>query len=386
MENNKLDKEGSQIPEENRENKKIESIPEVPSSSSEKITEGETNKKERKIYSRKKLEEILFNTDTDNLSKYLSSDYNSYLNKSIFENDILFNNYLLMDSTLDNQLKLADEINDLRKKLKKSAEDLKDTQADREEKILEFEKLKNILKAKEKTNHILTRISEEGRKKLLESEQFHSLFRNSNKCDAVVVSIDIRRSTELMLKARTPELFSKFITELSFKLSQIIISNFGIFDKFTGDGILAFFPKFYSGNEAIIRAIKASNECHVLFQEHYYNSKNCFNVFIKDIGLGIGIDFGNVTLVNTQNELTVVGIPVVYACRFSGAKAGETLVNQPAKEEIMNLCPKLVSFKEGEIIIKNEGTAMGYNVSLNEAAFDLEKPNWDELTEQYKTE
>jgi len=342
-------------------------------------------KGEKEIYSKSVFDDYIFHRNTDNLSKYLTSDFNTYLTSSIFNDDFKIRNSLIYpDSTLDNQLKLADEINDLRKKLKKSAEELKHTQADKENKIAEFEKLKSELTAKEKTNHILSRISEEGRKKLLESEGFHNLFKNSTKYDTVVVSIDIRRSTELMLKARTPELFSKFITELSFKLSQIIIANFGIFDKFTGDGILAFFPKFYSGNEAVIRAIKASNECHLLFKEHYNNSKDCFNVFIKDVGLGIGIDFGNVTLVNTQSELTVVGIPVVYACRFSGAKAGETLLNQPAKEELMRLCPTMLSFHESEINIKNEGIALGYIVSLNEAAFNVPKPNWDELIELYK--
>jgi adenylate cyclase len=353
---------------------------------------GEKAVPEKKDGSKKDIQKMIYFIDDykkqynfDNLSNFITSDFNSSFNVKNIDSDFLFNNLVLKDSTLDNQLKLADEITDLRRKLKKSADELKDTKADREDKIAAFENLKNELTAKEKINHILSRISEDGRKKLLNSTEFQALFKNSNKCDTVVVSIDIRRSTELMLKARTPELFSKFITELSFKLSQIMVANFGIFDKFTGDGILAFFPKFYSGNEAIIRAIKASNDCHILFADHYNNSKDCFNVFIKDVGLGIGIDYGNVTLVNTQSELTVVGIPVVYACRFSGAKAGETLINQPAKEEIMRLCPTLAAFHESEINIKNEGTALGYNVSLNEAAYIIEKPNWDDLIAEYKS-
>jgi class 3 adenylate cyclase len=100
--------------------------------------------------------------------------------------------------------------------------------------------------------------------------------------------------------------------------------------------------------------------------------------------LGIGIDYGNVTLVNNQSELTVVGIPVVYACRFSSAKAGETLINQPVREEILRLCPTLASFQESEINIKNEGIALGYNVSLNDAAYNLPNPDWDKLIEEYK--
>ncbi|UKJ06246.1 hypothetical protein [Solitalea lacus] len=88
----------------------------------------------------------------------------------------------------------------------------------------------------------------------------------------------------------------------------------------------------------------------------------------------IGIDYGNVTLVNTQSEPTVVGVPVVYACRFSGAKAGETLFNQPAMEEVMNICSEYATVSESSINIKNEGVAIGYNISLIQTAFNLADP------------
>lgn len=288
------------------------------------------------------------------------------------------------DSSYNNQFKLIEEITELKRKLKKAADDYSLAEAGKDAILADFNKLNEELVSKEKLNHILSRISEEGRKHLLDSADFQSLFDNFRKCESVVLSIDIRRSTELMLKAKSPELFSKFITELSFKLSQVIISNFGIFDKFTGDGILSFFPKFYSGKDAIIRSLKAAYECHEIFTEHYNQSRNCFNIFMLDVGLGIGIDYGLVTLVNTQSELTVVGVPVVYACRFSSAKVGETLLNQPALEEIMSICPQFVKSNSSEIFIKNEGLALGYNVLLNEHAFNMSNPNWTDLYKQYK--
>src|SRR5699024_2766536 len=195
---------------------------------------------------------------------------------------------------------------------------------------------------------------------------------------AVVVSIDIRRSTDLMLKARTPNKYSDFITELSAKLSQIIIENYGIFDKFTGDGILAFFPDFYSGKDAIHRALISAEHCHKAFIDLYNKNKKMFSVFIKGIGLGIGIDAGEVSLVNTGTELTVVGRPVVYACRFSGAKAGETILNIEA-EELLSSSPKKITrdIIEKEIEIKNEGTALAYLPVLDHnytAILDI--PDW----------
>lgn len=308
-------------------------------------------------------EEFFVNLDYDKfnwLNQYATSK-----NMNWFDNE-----------SFDKQLTLEQEINDLRRRLHASYNDLNKVTSDKEQNIEELRKLKEELHSKEKISHILPRICEEARQKLLSDTAFRELFEDAKSCDCVVVSIDIRRSTELMLKARKPELFSKFITELSQKLSDIILNNFGIFDKFTGDGILAFFPKFYSGEHAIIRALKASEECHKIFEEHYKNSRECFNVFIKDVGLGIGIDYGTVTLVNTRNELTVVGIPVVYACRMGGARAGETLLNQPAKEEISRLCDNYIKVTETELNIKNEGIALAYLIEIHKSSFNVPKPDW----------
>jgi class 3 adenylate cyclase len=51
-------------------------------------------------------------------------------------------------------------------------------------------------------------------------------------------------------------------------------------------------------------------------------------------GLGIGIDFGEVSVVDVNGELTVVGSPVVYACRLAAAPAGVTLLNEQAYQEL----------------------------------------------------
>lgn len=280
----------------------------------------------------------------------------------------------------DVKLDFDNERHNLQKQLTETIKELneaKKTHKETKDIFFKLEQTYSELEVKEKINHILSRINENGRQKVLNSPEFLDLFQDKTPCESVVVSIDIRRSTELMLKARRPDLFSEFITELSHQLSDCIINNFGIFDKFTGDGILAFFPKFYSGDQAIVRAIQAANECHRIFQKHYNNSRGCFSVFIKDVGLGIGIDYGNVTLVNTTNELTVVGIPVVYACRMSGAEAGKTILNQPAKEEVERLNKNQAKFIETEINIKNEGNALAYIVELNSSVFkSLENPEW----------
>lgn len=268
-----------------------------------------------------------------------------------------------------NRRNLENEINQLKNELLENQE-----KSEKDgEKITELEEK---LALKERTNHIVKRVCNEAREKLLTDPSFVEEFQNKKVCDTIVVSIDIRRSTELMLKARKPELYSDFITELSRRLGAIILENYGVFDKFTGDGILAFFPKFYSGKQAIKNALKAAYECHQVFFDHYNNSKSSFSVFIKDIGLGIGIDAGDVTLVNNQNELTVVGVPVVYSCRMSSAKAGETLLNIPAKEEVEHVFGNSAHLTETEIEIKNEGTALAFKSNFTINDIEIEKPKW----------
>jgi class 3 adenylate cyclase len=237
------------------------------------------------------------------------------------------------------------------------------------EKIHEFEKNQRL-------QHLLSRVNEKARKKLLESEDFRKLFEQENP-KAVIVSIDIRRSTELMLKAREPKLFAKFITTLCLEsLAGIIIENYGIFDKFTGDGILAFFPDFYSGKDSAYWAIKAADECHQCFKKLYRENRSSFNSVLSDVGLGIGIDYGSVHIVQQQSAVTVIGTPVVYACRLSSAKAGDTLLNQPAYEITSKNHGEFVSFQEIEIEIKHEGKMLAYLANISKNTYSPKIPDW----------
>jgi adenylate cyclase len=184
-----------------------------------------------------------------------------------------------------------------------------------------------------------------------------------------------------MLKAREPQLYAHFITSLCTELTRVILDNYGVFDKFTGDGILAFFPDFYSGEDAPYLAIQAAEECHNYFARHYEANRSCFSSVLMDIGLGIGIDFGLSHLVRLQDGLTVIGTPVVYACRMSGAKAGQTLLNQPAYEITSEKFGEYVNFQETEIEIKNEGNTLAYLATLSKKTPKTKPPDWFEEPE-----
>lgn len=268
--------------------------------------------------------------------------------------------------------RLKQEVVSLAHALKKQALE----KAASEEETQQFKKMVEDLTTRERLSFLLGRVHSKARSRLLESEDFQKEFLEAKTCNAFVISLDIRRSTELMLKARTPEKFSSFITTLCSTLIDIIVDSFGIFDKFTGDGVLAFFPDFYSGEDAAYNVISAAQRSHAAFEEHYRNCRQSFSPVLLNIGLGIGIDYGNVHLVQVADGWTVVGEPVVYACRLSAAPAGVTLLNQPAYEEIIDKAETYCYANETSLEIKHEGSLLVYEAGLKEKMLSPKSPPW----------
>jgi class 3 adenylate cyclase len=272
-----------------------------------------------------------------------------------------------------------DETVELRKRVDEQTRALRDEKTSakqKEQKIATLETTLEELRSKEKINFLLSRVNQAAQRQLLGSEDFRKRFLDTRECLAFVMAVDIRRSTELMLKARTPEAFAAFITTLCVDLMNIITENFGVFDKFTGDGVLAFFPDFFSGDDAAYYTVAAADRCHASFNEHYQKFRRSFSSVLTGIGLGIGIDYGTVHLVQMAGGLTVVGGPVVYACRLSGAPPGSTLVNQPAYEVISDKFGATCFVSETNVDIKHEGGMLAYEVRLNGREYDPRTPPW----------
>lgn len=184
---------------------------------------------------------------------------------------------------------------------------------------------------------------------------------------AFIMAIDIRNSTELLLNANTPEDFASFLTGLCVRLKELIIANGGIFDKFTGDGVIAFFPESFFRRDAGYRVLLAASQAISFFETHYSKNRDCFNIVTVETGLGVGIDFGSVLSVKIGDSLSVVGKPVVYACRLSGAPAGSIYLNQPAQENITKRYKAHTIIKEKVLLIKKVGNILAYDVRLKDA-------------------
>ncbi len=227
--------------------------------------------------------------------------------------------------------------------------------------------------------YLTERISVEASKRMLGSNGAliaeMGLNSSTKSLEAFILSIDIRRSTDLMLNAKESTLFADFLNKLSNGLENIIKEQFGIFDKFTGDGALAFFPKPFSGTTAALNILIAAKKAHAFFKAHYDACRGSFSSVLLETGLGIGIDYGSVKILKLSDGLTVVGKPVVYACRFAGAGAGTTLVNQGAYEA-MSALDNLLEFDEVSIDIKHQGKHLAYQPKNSPRIELIKEPEW----------
>ena len=95
-----------------------------------------------------------------------------------------------------------------------------------------------------------------------------------------------------MLQSREPRLFASFLHQVCGTLVDIVFAHRGVFEKFTGDGVLAFFPDVFTGDDAGLQAVTAAEACHLAWTAEYRAHHKCFQTVLLDVGLGIGIDHG----------------------------------------------------------------------------------------------
>jgi class 3 adenylate cyclase len=179
-------------------------------------------------------------------------------------------------------------------------------------------------------------LSEDRLRRLLRSPErgriFDSLAEGARP-PATVMSIDIRKSTDLMQNARDSAKFARFLSELTEKIYGYVMEDYGVYEKFTGDGVLAFFPESLAGSDHPLRAMRCANNVHAAFNGCYEAYRHIFRPAIVT-GLGIGLASDAVEVVRIRRRLSIVGKTVVEACRLAGGNAGETLCDHDFKEAV----------------------------------------------------
>jgi class 3 adenylate cyclase len=135
-------------------------------------------------------------------------------------------------------------------------------------------------------------------------------------------------STLVLKEAVLPSTFARFIVGFTEAVHGLANAAGGWFDKFTGDGFVAFW--ILPGNEPIVageipafcRSVMPAADS--LLANLRRNSRN----FPAGTGLSIGIDAGPCELVRVGELLTIVGSPIVGATRMvSSASAHQTILN-----------------------------------------------------------
>jgi len=145
-----------------------------------------------------------------------------------------------------------------------------------------------------------------------------------------VMAADIRESTMLMKEAVRFELFARTMDKFVSAVRRGIGTPGGWFDKFTGDGFLAYWivppgPQEEYQQRFVEAAGNLAHTAHELIElfhsrvleDFRRNSRNLSD----GVGLSIGLDAGPGFLVQIADELTVVGPPVVGAVRMVTAAA-----------------------------------------------------------------
>jgi len=145
-----------------------------------------------------------------------------------------------------------------------------------------------------------------------------------------VMAADIRESTMLMKEAVKFEQFAYVMDKFVSSVRQGITRSGGWFDKFTGDGFLAYWVVQSSSKEEFDERFveAAGNMTHTAYslvelfhkrvlEDFRANSRNLSG----GVGLSMGLDAGPGHLVQIAGELTIVGPPVVGAVRMVNAAA-----------------------------------------------------------------
>ena len=153
-----------------------------------------------------------------------------------------------------------------------------------------------------------------------------------SKSDTLVVVGDIRRSQDLMTYGSNPDVYREKIIEFMDKTRQILKDNCGLYDRFTGDGFIAYFNKYMceqEGKDYYEMMLKSCREI-LEFSNPFFDEwvKLLRRIPEMEIGLCIGVDSGIVSFKDVNNQLFAIGDACVWATRMNSAgEKGDIILN-----------------------------------------------------------
>jgi class 3 adenylate cyclase len=155
----------------------------------------------------------------------------------------------------------------------------------------------------------------------------------------VVLAADIRSSTSLMKESMNFQAFANAIGGFATNVGKVIRKQRGWFDKFTGDGFLAYWllderPLSTYSEEVLLTAGRIMSVFRDLAAPQLRKSSHNFPA---RAGISVGVDAGPGYLANVAGDLTILGLPVVGAVRMvSAAEPYQAIANVSLGEELLN--------------------------------------------------
>ena len=167
---------------------------------------------------------------------------------------------------------------------------------------------------------------------LIDAAMEPSFIAEMSRSDTLVMVADIRRSQDLITYGLSPNTYREQIMGFLTEVKTILREDYGIYDRFTGDGYIAYFNEFVcrmGGRDYYEMALDACTRIQKFSETYFDNwSRQIRKIPIEPIGLSIGIDSGKVDFKDIDDQLFAIGDACVWATRMCNAgKRGQVVFN-----------------------------------------------------------
>lgn len=155
------------------------------------------------------------------------------------------------------------------------------------------------------------------------------------KREVAILFADIRGFTSFS-EGTTAERVVEVLNECFHDITEVVFNHKGTFDKYVGDCILAFYGAPLSYGDDLERCLQTAIEMQRIFESI---SQRWTDPAMKALGLGIGINFGEVVVGNIGSErlmdYTVIGDHVNLAQRLEQiAQRGQIVISEEVYRRI----------------------------------------------------
>lgn len=183
-----------------------------------------------------------------------------------------------------------------------------------------------------------------------------SFLKTMSDSDSIVIVADIRHSQDLMTYSPSPDLYEHYILKLSEQAQKIIKEEYGIFDRFTGDGFICYFNRYVSEKFGLDYYESAITVCRKIREVAFSIISEWVSKIRKvpsdPIGLSIGLDTGKVSYSEKNGNLYAIGDACVWATRMcSAGGSGDIVVNNIPYQHLLGTTS--LTFEEVAAITKD---------------------------------